>query len=41
MAAEDEQPLDEVVWSSPETVQEMGFIHTNTGTPSAHAAGAL
>ena len=31
MATSKEPPLDEVVWRSPEDVQQMGGIHTNTG----------
>ena len=41
--ASDDRPLDEVVWSSPTTVQRMGFIHTNTGRcsrPSASVNGS-
>ena len=41
MAQADETPLDEVQWRSPQLVQQMGGIHTNTGTsvaPSSRAA---
>ena len=37
-ATEDQhQALDEIVWRSPPAVQEMGGIHTNTGSPHSPA----